>query len=57
MGLPQAPQLGKDCLRQRHPSLLVALADDPNQAIATVNRRDLERCSLADAQATGVHEQ
>src|SRR5438477_12334172 len=48
MGLPEAAQLGENRLRQRYLPLFVALADNAEQSIDAVDRRDFERRSLAD---------
>jgi hypothetical protein len=57
MRLPEAAQLVEDRLRQRHAAFLVAPADDADQPVDAVDRRDLDRRSLADAQAARIHEQ
>ena len=57
MGRPQAPQLGEDWLRHRHPALFVALANDLNQTINAVDRGDLKCYSLADPQPASVRKQ
>ena len=53
---PEAAQVVKNRLWQRHPPFLVAFADDAQDPVGTVNRRDLQGRGLADAQATGVHD-
>jgi hypothetical protein len=57
MGLPQLPQLNEHWRRQRHATLLITFADDADQAINAVDRRDLKRGCLTDAQAVCVHQQ
>src|SRR6185295_2134918 len=57
MCLPEAVQLVEDRLRQRHAAFLVALADDADQPVDAVDRRDLECRSLTDAQTARIHEQ
>ena len=49
--------LGEHRRGQRHATLLVALANDPDQAVLAVDRRHFERGRLADAQATRIHQQ
>jgi len=53
---PEAAQIVKNRLWQRHPPFLVAFADDAQDPVGTINRRDLQGRGLADAQATGVHD-
>jgi len=53
---PEGAQVVKNRLWQRHPPFLIAFADDAQDPVGTINRRDLQGRSLADAQATGVHD-
>ena len=57
MGLPQLAQLGMHRRWQRHAPFFVALPDHADQSTDAINRRDLQRCSLADAQAARIHQQ
>ena len=42
---------------ERHATFLVALADDADQSVEAVDRRDFKRGCLADAQAARIHQQ
>ena len=48
---PKIAQFVENRLWQRHPPFLVAFADDAQDQVGTVNRRDLQGRGLADAQA------
>ncbi len=56
MAPPQAAQLVQKGCRQRHQTLLVALADDAQQIAGAVDRADLQGRGLADPQTAGIHE-
>ena len=53
---PQAAQLGKHWLGQRHAALLVAFANDAEHSFGVLDNADLNLGRLADAQATGIHQ-
>jgi hypothetical protein len=53
---PQAAQLGKHWLGQRHAALLVAFANDAEHSFGVLDIADLNLGRLADAQATGIHQ-
>ena len=53
---PEAAQVVKNRLWQRHPPFLVAFADDAQDPVGTVDCPNLQGRGLADAQATGVHD-
>src|SRR5271166_3389939 len=55
MGEPQAAQLVENRLWQRHQPLLVALADDAQHQVGSVNGANLQRGGFADAQAARIH--
>src|SRR6266496_1036411 len=57
MGLPKSAQFGEDWLWNWYPALLVAFADDADQSIDAVDRRDFERRRLADAKAARIHQE
>jgi len=48
-------QLVENRLWQRHQPLLVALADDTQHLVRSVNSANFQRRGFADAQTTGVH--
>jgi hypothetical protein len=56
VGPPQRAQIIEHRLRQRHAPLCVALPDDAQEQIGLVDRADLERRGLAEAQAASVHD-
>ena len=56
MGPPQAAQLVENRLGQRHQPLLVALADDAQHLVGSVDGADLQRGGFADAQAARIHD-
>jgi len=54
MGQPQVAKVVEHRFWQRHQPLLVALTDDAQHLIGTVDGADLQRGRLADAQAAGI---
>jgi hypothetical protein len=57
VGQPKAAQFVEDRLWNWDPALFVALADDRNNQIDLIERRDLKRGSLADTQSARVYEE
>ena len=56
MKLPKAPQAPEHRIRQWHQALLVALADNCEEVLATVYCRNFQAHRLAGSQTAGVHE-
>ena len=56
MAPPQMAQLVENRLWQRHQPLLVALADDTQHLVRSVNSANFQRGGFADAQTTGIHD-
>lgn len=55
MGFPEPPQTFQRGCGKGNVTLLVALADDAQCSVGTIDVRDGEFLGLADAQAAGVH--
>jgi hypothetical protein len=56
VGQPQVAQRIENRLWQRHQPLLVALADDTQYLVGSVDGANFQRGGFADAQTTGIYD-
>src|ERR1700694_1321440 len=56
MGPPQPAQIVEDWLGERHQPLLVALPDDAQYLVGSVDGADPQRGGLADPQTARIHD-